>query len=144
MTELLAESDFPAQGYFFILVAIFSFFKWLFTALSKRKESGADKNALDELYDQFRDEIKLKQSSPPEVIQQTYSPPALPRVREKSTARAKRSVARGSSKAKSIPAAPKATVNGRASFKSQLRHKNSLRRALILREILGKPKALQD
>lgn len=175
-TELLAESEIPAQAILFIIVMVFSFLKWLFGKLTTKKEEG-DSDVLESLYDQYRDEIRERQApnaavpqrvvavAPPQRPPAKTAPPALPKARASKSSsaytveelkprfnsddierarRAKQNSAYERPSVSSAKADRKRTSNITViPLHKKLRHKGSLRQALLVKEILSKPKAFQ-
>ena len=171
--ELLAESDISGQGIVFIIVIIFSFLKWLYQNLTN-KSSGTereDSEELESLYEQYREEIQQRQAvvTPPPlqptertpVTESSFSatPPTLPNAPtdldpHTSVAYSQDDIERARLLKESVAlASPHAHFGAKkkktkqlpiGSLKQQLRHKKSLRNALVLQEILSPPKALQD
>lgn len=173
-SELLAQDEgFPIQGIIFLIVAIFSFVKWLYENISGKKKEDADTDEdLESIYEQYREEIRERQTQliqpTPEVSSQ--APPPLP-----ASPPAQSSVAQPAKPApKSAELTPQAplfrqedierlrnkkaqaayTIQGDTpssrperktrSLRSELQKKNSLRKAILLREIIEPPKALQQ
>ena len=152
--ELLAESDFPAQGYLFIVVLIFSFLKWLYTNLvngSKGESPESEREGvLESLYEQYRGEIQRQQTkaTPPPLTQQPIAQPpqvpTKPRYSQEDIERALNRVEKTSAETVEHPRKNLKVSPPMLSIKDQLRTKSSLRKALILREILDTPKALKQ
>lgn len=153
-TELLAESEFPPQGYLFIIVALFSFLKWLFTSLTKGKKSNQERiEGLDDIYEQYREEISQRQTQ--------LDPPPLPQQPRKAQKRKapkptiietpvfQEDIAKSNGVQKVAAPITESPLHSRSNtttpfaFRKELQTKSSLKKALILREILGPPKALE-
>ena len=163
MFQLLAEEGFniPKEAIIFILVAIFSFLKWLFEKLaaSNNDNQKSREKQLDGVYEMYRNEIRERQTiveSPPvipeqlvPVPKQTQSPAPepvsfTPRYSQEDIERAKANKKEPSAYA----IAPTRTQKQKNSMNrekliSQLKNKNTLRQALIVREILGPPKGIE-
>lgn len=168
-TQPLAAIELDPQVILFIIVAIFSVLKWLFDNLTKKgvdRDQRADE--LEDLYDQYREEIQQRQTqSPPPLPQQEESffqpaaaPPELPSdayALEEPIAPIEPSAPRYSAEdierarlikeSVSLSSEPKAVkskkANQQSSIKKMLRSKDSLKNAIILQEVLGTPKALK-
>ena len=153
-TELLAESEFPAQGVLFIIVMIFSFLKWLFDKLTSKKEGDAP-GTLESLYDQYREDIVQRQTqvTPPPIqpvrAEQPHlnaSPPAIQRPAANTkfssmdSENARNSILNNSQKSPHNSVKAKGDCDNTA-IRKKLRSKDGLRQAIIARQILGPPKA---
>ena len=158
-TELLAESEFPAQGVLFLIVMVFSFLKWLFGKLTTKKEDG-DSETLESLYDHYREEIIQRQTQvtqppikPVSAIAPSIAtaPPALSQtdagfkpqyssldIEKARIAKLKKSQQISSSKATTVVH----STSDSTPLSKKLRTKDGLRQAIIARQILGPPKAL--
>jgi len=174
-TELLAESEIPAQGILFLIVMVFSFLKWLFGKLTAKKEEG-DSDVLESLYDQYREEIRERQAPttapqrvvavvPPQRQSVQSAPPALPKASapkpstpyavEEQKPRFNRDDVERARRAKQNNAYERPSVSSAKADRKRtsnitviplhkkLRHKGSLRQALLVKEILSEPKAFQ-
>ena len=153
-TELLAESEFPAQGVLFIIVMIFSFLKWLFDKLTSKKE-GDEPGTLESLYDQYREDIVQRQTqvTPPpiqpvraEQPRVSDSPPAIQRPVSKPKFSSVDIEKARISKLKRSQQSTNSTVKAKGdcdniAIRKKLRSKEGLRQAIIARQILGPPKA---
>ena len=154
-TELLAESEFPAQGVLFIIVMIFSFLKWLFDKLTSKKEGG-EPGTLESLYDQYREDIVQRQTqvTPPPIQpvraerpRVSASPPAIQRPASKPKfSSVDIEKARISKIKKSQQSANDSSIKAKGdsdntAIRKKLRSKDGLRQAIIARQILGPPKA---
>ncbi len=158
LTELLAESDFPAEVIVFLIVIIFSFLKWLFSALIGTKNQKEESNSLEDLYEHYREKIIQRQSSPPPLPPEAQpvsalaqpeppapivSKPTKPRYSTEDIERARRQ----SPSNKSAYARPSEMAEAKKQPRSKkplhkmLRNKNSLRQALLAKQILSPPKA---
>lgn len=160
LTELLAESDFSVsvEVIVFLIVILFSFLKWLFSALIGTKNQQEESNNLEDLYQHYREEILQKPSTPPplpaeaqpvnalaqpeppapvvsELTKPRYSTEDIERARRQSPAN-KSAYARPSEMAKAKRQAP-----SKQPLHKMLRNKNSLRQALLAKQILSRPKA---
>ena len=173
MFQLLAEGgfDIPAQAIVFILVAIFSFLKWLFEKLAARNEEKSREEQLDGLYEMYRDEIRERQTqvaTPPEIpqqavppvipqqvqpVQQTVqTPPPTPELVTFTPRYSQEDIQRARASKKQPSAYSVDAINKEKRKRSmdrkkliyQLKNKSSLRQALIVREILGPPKGLES
>ncbi|MGJ8673277.1 hypothetical protein [Rubritalea sp.] len=168
--ELLAQDDgFPIQGILFLIIAVFSFLKWLYeNIVSKNKKEQGETDSIDDIYEQYRDEIHLRNNQAPETLsssQPQFIPPPIPSAKAttvKSPGPSKPSNTFSptftqndiermrSTKAKTvynIQAAGTAKLQmktQRNGLRAELQTKASLRKAIILREIIGPPKALTD
>ncbi|MFC5049260.1 hypothetical protein ACFPK9_01320 [Rubritalea spongiae] len=172
--ELLAQDDgFPVQGILFLVIAIFSFLKWLYeNIVQKGKSQESESNDLEDLYDQYRDEIRQRQSQshqqPPLIEESSYSPPPLPTQSSQSASPSKKTDSstppQGSPQHMQQEIERLRLKKERAAYnvdfpspnndfkknrpvtglRAELQKKNSLRKAILLREIIGPPKALQD
>jgi hypothetical protein len=161
--ELLAQDDgFPLQGIIILIAVIFSFLKWLYENITgKAKQDQSESDDIESIYEQYRDEIQQRQTqtSPPE-----FSPPPLPEVIEQSPIveateyqeipaqqfsqedierlRARKPVSAYTIESEQHSSSLKAASSHK--LRTELKKKNSLRKAILLREILGPPKALSD
>ena len=162
-TELLAESDFPAQGILFIIVIIFSFLKWLFGKLVNKKEEG-EQGALESLYDQYRDEIRQRQSqvthppvkpdtshlnvatAPPVLPQKTQKPkPQKPKFSSVDIEKARIAKLTRSNQRRSTGVVSKASqAVDTIAIRKKLHSKEGLRQVIIARQILGPPRGLSE
>lgn len=153
-TELLAESEFPAQGVLFIIVMIFSFLKWLFDKLTSKKEGDAP-GTLESLYDQYREDIVQRQTpvTPPPIQQVraeqprvSASPPAIqrpaanPKFSSVDIEKVRISKLKKSQQSTNSSVKAKGDCDNTA-IRKKLRSKDGLRQAIIARQILGPPKA---
>lgn len=155
-TELLAESEFPAQGYFFIIVMVFSFLKWLFGKLTN-KDEGEKPESLGSIFEQFiqqRDQVtpppiqltraeRTRITSVPPVHQQAKSQPPSSQfssvdIEKERIAKIKRS----QTPMNSAIQAKVVVENDNTAIRKKFRSKDGLRQAIIARQILGPPKAL--
>lgn len=164
--ELLADSDIPGQGIVFIIVIIFSFLKWLYTSLTnKPSDQQGTPEGLEDLYEQYREGIQQRQTvAPPQPATPEAAPPVLPPELKKEPAPKKfesvtslaysqddirqarllkKSVALASPKVKSTVKKSEHRPSTK-SLRKQLRSNQSLRNAIVLKEVLGSPKALKD
>ena len=155
MFQLLAEGgfDISAQAIIFILVAIFSFLKWLFEKLAARDNDNqkSKEKQLDGVYEMYRNEI-LSDYFPEQPVQsapqQTQSPAPepvrfTPRYSQEDIerARARKKEPSAYAIAPTRTQKQKSAMN-RKKLIYQLKNKNTLRQALIVREILGPPKGM--
>lgn len=167
--ELLAQDDgFPIQGIIFLIVAIFSFLKWLYeNIVGKKQQDSNESDALEDLYEQYRDEIRQRQTqiTPPEIFE-PQAPPPLPHAVEKESApltepevyqeapeprfsqedieRLRAKKANSAYAINDTPQVQRTDKRGSQSLRAELMKKGSLRKAILLREIIGPPKALSN
>ncbi|MFC4994344.1 hypothetical protein [Rubritalea tangerina] len=156
-TELLAETEFPAQAILFAIVIIFSFLKWLFEKIFGKKEADEDPSHLEDLYEQYREEIRQRQTATPQTTTQTEqapqlspaqpSPPPIPAATSSSPRYSLEDIERARKKRleSSTSPTPQTTTKRkkRHYLHKHLKQKNSLRQALIVKQILDKPKAYE-
>ncbi|MEO1857375.1 MAG: hypothetical protein ABGY95_08455 [Rubritalea sp.] len=159
-TELLAETDIPAQGVLFIIVMIFSFLKWLFGKLIAKKEED-DSDIFESLYEESREDIvqRQKQISPPSIkkptvtrpLEKPSSPPKLPQQIQQPRYSSADIEKAGKSTTKKLPLTIGDPIKSKtigesdsSVIRKKIRSKDGLRQAIIARQILGPPKTLAE
>lgn len=166
MTHLLAETEFPSQLILFGIVVVFSFLKWLFQKVTGNgaQKVERDEDVLESLYDSYRETIIQRQSATETENQEADSAWLDEPVVEQTPPQLEPQISAVNPPHSSTPAfsydlekipeklevAPPVEPSQRqkkrqssASILSSLQNKSELRKAIILQEVLQKPKALR-
>ncbi len=160
--HILAESEFPAQLILFGLVVLFSFIKWLFQKITGTGQAKAerDEDVLESLYDSYRETIVQRQSgtnSPQQAEVNDWGDPVvepLVQTAPEVPVEAAPAIDAYQLDIKNLPkklevsapisvAQKKSKSQSNTSLIRSLQNKSELKKAIILQEILNKPKALR-
>ena len=162
--------DFDGRIVMLILFVVISGAKWFFEQIKNKNQSPHETSeSLEEIYDDFREEIRQRQTQiqqpENEFVQQAQSPPPIPvtipqqreyvpdpipqprEVRKPQLSKQEKA-ALASLQQQSFPQPSRGSSRNRArdanaSLRKLLASPQSARQAIVLREVLGKPRSME-
>lgn len=161
---VLAESDISPQIILAVLFVVFGGLKWIWENIIKKDNPQESSSEIEDLYEQYRSQIVEKQTTiqqPPAqqiviprtparpALKSSNAPPPIPGFKQKKvvktklTAEEKAALERIKKQDNAFNTPRKRQQSDTAGVRKLLKNPNSVRTAIILKEILDKPKILR-